>query len=114
MAAIKELDSILQELIGTENEVVKYGFIAGIDTYDDEYIWETEAERLFVSANVKAEILAETIVNLLAPETKYVLADDFQVDPYWNAIEAIRHYIQDTEPHQLSLEGLQEAIEEAI
>jgi len=114
MAAIKELDIHLQELIGTEQEVVKYGFIAGIDTYDDEYTWETEAERLFVSANVQAEILAENIVNLLAPETKYVLADDIHVDPYWNAIEAVRHYIQDTEPTQLSLEGLQEAIEEAI
>ena len=114
MAAIKQLDIHLQELIETENEVVKYGFIAGIDNYDDEYIWETEAERLFVSANVQAEILAETIVNLLAPETKYVLADDFQVDPYWNAIEAVRHYIQDTKPKQLSLEGLQEAIKEAI
>ena len=114
MAAIKQLDIHLQELIETETEVVKYGFIAGIDTYDDEYIWETEAERLFVSANVQAEILAENIVNLLAPETKYVLADDAQVDPYWNAIQEVRHYIQDTEPHQLSLEGLQKAITEAI
>ena len=114
MAAIKELHTNLQELIETETEVVKYGFIAGIDTYDDEYIWETEAERLFVSANVQAQILAENIVNLLAPEIKYVLADDAQVDPYWNAIEAVRHYIQDTEPHQLSLEGLQEAVKEAL
>lgn len=114
MAAIKQLDINLQQLIQTENEVVKHGFIAGIDTYDDEYIWKTEAERLFICANVQAEILAENIVNLLAPETKYVLADDFQVDPYWNAIEAVRHYIQDTKPQQLSLEGLQEAIKEAI
>ena len=108
MAAIKELDINLQELIHAEEKVDEYATIIGnVDHIHDEYEPQDQIEDLYISALVKAEILAENIVNLIAPD----LEDD---DRYWNAIINVRFYIRDTDRHQVSLAGLQEAVKEAL
>lgn len=108
MAAIKQLDINLQELIHAEEKVDEYATIIGnVDHIHDEYEPQDQIEDLYISALVKAEILAENIVNLIAPD----LEDD---DRYWNAIINVRFYIRDTDRHQVSLAGLQEAVKEAL
>ena len=108
MAAIKQLDINLQELIHAEEKVDEYATIIGnVDHIHDEYEPQDQIENLYISALVKAEILAENIVNLIAPD----LEDD---DRYWQAIINVRFYIQDTDRHQVSLAGLQEAVKEAL
>ena len=108
MSAVKQLHSNLQQLAQAEEKVEQYGTIIGnVEHIHDEYEPQDQIENLYISALVKAEILAENIVNLIAPD----LEDD---DRYWHAIINVRFYIQDTEPHQMSLDGLQEAVKEAL
>ena len=108
MSAIKELDTLLHQLIQAEEKTDEYATIIGnVDHIHDEYEPQDQIEDLYISALVKAEIFAENIVNLIAPD----IEDD---DRYWHAIVNVRFYIQDNERHQISLDGLQEAVEEAL
>ena len=108
MAAVKELHTNLQQLAQAEEKVEQYGTIIGnVEHIHDEYEPQDQIENLYISALVKAEIFAENIVNLIAPD----IQDD---DRYWHAIINVRHYIQDTERHQISIGGLQEAVTEAL
>ena len=108
MSAIKELHTNLQELAQAEEKVEQYGTMIGnVEHIHDEYEPQDQIEDLYISALVKAEILAENIVNLIAPD----LEDD---DRYWHAIINVRFYIRDTDRHQVSLAGLQEAVKEAL
>jgi hypothetical protein len=108
VSAVKELHSNLQQLAQAEEKVFQYGTLIGnVDHIHDEYEPQDQIEDLYISALVKAEIFAENIVNLIAPD----IEDD---DRYWHAIVNVRFYIQDNERHQISLDGLQEAVEEAL
>lgn len=108
MAAIKEIHTNYINLIGAEQKVQKYGTMIGnVEHIHDEYEPQDQIEDLYITHLVKAEIFAENLVNLIAPD----IQDD---DRYWHAIVNVRLYIQDTEPHQLSLQGLQEAVKEAL
>ncbi len=108
MAAVKQLQTNIQELAQAEEKVLQYGTIIGnVEHIHDEYEPQDQIEDLYISALVKAEILAENIVNLIAPD----LEDD---DRYWHAIINVRFYIQDTDRHQVSLAGLEEAVKEAL
>ena len=108
MAAIKEPDSLLHQLIQAEEKTDEYATIIGnVEHIHDEYEPQDQIEDLYISALVKAEILAENIVNLIAPD----IEDD---DRYWHAIVNVRFYIRDTDRHQVSLAGLQEAVKEAL
>lgn len=108
MNAIKELHTNLQQLTHAEEKVLQYGTIIGnVCHIHDEYEPQDQIEKLYISALVEAEILAENIVNLIAADVE----DD---DRYWNAIINVRFYIRDTDRHQVSLAGLQEAVQEAL
>ena len=108
MSAVKELQTNLQQLAQAEEKVEQYGTIIGnVEHIHDEYEPQDQIEDLYISALVKAEIFAENIVNLIAPN----LEDD---DRYWHAIINVRLYIRDTDRHQVSLAGLQEAVKEAL
>ena len=109
MAAIKELHTNLQELARAEEKVEQYGTIIGnVEHIHDEYEPQDQIENLYISALVKAEILAENIVNLIAPD----LEDDH--DNFWHAVVNVRLYIQNTDVNELSIEGLQAEIAKAI
>ena len=109
MAAIKQLDINLQELINAEEKVDQYATIIGnIDHIHDEYEPQDKLEDLYISALVQAEILAETVVDLLHP------AEFASHDNFWHAVVNVRLYIQNTDVNELSIEGLQAEITKAI
>lgn len=109
MAAIKELDSILQQLIEAEEKTDEYATIIGnVDHIHDEYEPQDKIEDLYISALVQAEILAETVVDLLHP------AEFATHDNFWHAVVNVRLYIQNTDVNELSIEGLQAEITKAI
>jgi len=108
MSAFKDLDLNLQQLAISEAQVFEFGTIIGkVGHIHDEYEPKNKAEELYISALVRAEIFAENIVNIISPD----IEDD---DTYWHAIVNVREYMRDTEPHQISIEGLQEVIMEAV
>ena len=109
MAAIKQLDINLQELIHAEEKVDEYATIIGnVDHIHDEYEPADQLEDLYITALVHAEILAETVVDILHPE-------DFDNDDnFWHAVINVRLYIQNTDVNELSIDGLQEAVKEAL
>jgi len=108
MAAIKELDTNLRELIYAEDKVEEIANIIGnVDHITDEYEPVDQLEDDYITALVKAEILAENIVNTIHPE-------DFDNDDnFWHAIVNVRLYIQNTDVNELSIEGLQAEIAKA-
>lgn len=109
MAAIKQLDSILQQLIEAEEKTDEYATIIGnVEHIHDEYEPQDQIEDFYISALAQAEILAEKVVDLLRP-TEFASDDNF-----WHAAVNVRLYIQNTDVNELSIEGLQEAINEAI
>jgi hypothetical protein len=109
MSAIKELDTLLHQLIQAEEKTDEYATIIGnVEHIHDEYEPADHIEDLYITALVQAEILAETVVDLLHPQD---FAND---DNFWHAIVNVRLYIQDTDRHQISISGLQEAVKEAI
>jgi hypothetical protein len=105
MAAIKELDTLLHQLIQAEEKTDEYATIIGnVEHIHDEYEPSDHIEDLYITALVQAEILAETVVNILHPE-------DFATDDnFWHAIVNIRLYIQNTDVNELSIEGLEAEI----
>ena len=109
MAAIKQLDINLQELIHAEEKVDEYATIIGnVDHIHDEYEPADQIEDLYITALVHAEILAETVVDLLHPQ------DFAGHDNFWHAVVNVRLYIQNTDVNELSIEGLQAEIAKAI
>ena len=109
MAAIKQLDINLQELIHAEEKVDEYATIIGnVEHIHDEYEPADQLEDLYISALVQAEILAETVVDLLHPQ------DFAGHDNFWHAVVNVRLYIQNTDVNELSIEGLQAEIAKAI
>ena len=109
MAAIKQLDINLQELIHAEEKVDEYATIIGnVDHIHDEHEPVDQIEDLYITALVKAEILAEKIVNTIHPE-------DFDNDDnFWHAVINVRLYIQNTDVNELSIDGLQAEIAKAL
>ena len=109
MAAIKELHTNLQELARAEEKVEQYGTIIGnVEHIHDEYEPQDQIEDLYITALVHAEILAETVVDILHPED---FAND---DNFWHAVINIRLYIQNTDVNELSIDGLQAEIAKAL
>ena len=109
MAAIKELHTNLQELARAEEKVEQYGTIIGnVEHIHDEYEPQDQIEDLYISALVQAEILAETVVDLLHPQ------DFAGHDNFWHAVVNVRLYIQNTDVNELSIEGLQAEIAKAV
>ena len=109
MAAIKQLDINLQELIHAEEKVDEYATIIGnVDHIHDEYEPQDQIEDLYISALVQAEILAEMVVDILHPE-EFINDDNF-----WHAVVNVRLYIQNTDVNELSIEGLEAEIAKAI
>lgn len=109
MAAIKELDTNLQLLIQAEETVDEYATIIGnVEHIHDEYEPQDKIEELYIDALVAAEILAETVVNVLHPQdfTSHTI--------YWQAIVNVRLYIQNTDVNELSIEGLETEIAKAL
>ena len=105
MAAIKELHTNLQELIYAEDKVEEIANIIGnVDHIHDEHEPVDQLEDDYITALVKAEILAEKIVNTIHPE-------DFDNDDnFWHAVINVRLYIQDTDVNELSIEDLENVI----
>ena len=109
MAAIKQLDIHLQELIHAEEKVDEYATIIGnVEHIHDEYEPQDQIEDFYISALVQAEILAEKVVDLLHP------AEFASHDNFWHAVVNVRLYIQNTDVNELSIEGLQGEIIKAI
>lgn len=109
MAAIKELDTILSELIQAEETTDHYATVIGnVEHIHAEYEPADQLEDLYISALVQAEILAETVVDIMHPEQ---FAND---DAFWNAVINVRLYIQNTDVNELSIEGLQTEIGKAL
>ena len=109
MAAIKELHTNLQELARAEEKVEQIADIIGnVDHIHDEYEPADQIEDLYITALVHAEILAETVVDILHPED---FAND---DNFWHAVINIRLYIQNTDVNELSIDGLQAEIAKAL
>lgn len=105
MAAIKQLDINLQELIHAEEKVDEYATIIGnVDHIHDEYEPADQIEDLYITALVHAEILAETVVDILHPED---FAND---DNFWHAVINVRLYIQKTDVNELSIDDLSDVI----
>lgn len=106
---MKQLDINLQELINAYEKVDEYATIIGnIDHIHEEYEPQDKLEDLYISALVQAEILAETVVDLLHP------AEFASHDNFWHAVVNVRLYIQNTDVNELSIEGLQGEITKAI
>ena len=109
MSAIKELHTNLQQLAQAEEKVEQYGTIIGnVEHIHDEYEPQDQIEDLYISALVHAEILAETVVDILHPED---FAND---DNFWHAVINVRLYIQNTDVNELSIDGLQAEIAKAL
>lgn len=109
MAAIKELDTLLHQLIEAEEKTDEYATIIGnVEHIHNEYEPADQIEDLYVTALVQAEILAETVVDVLHPQD---FASD---DNFWHAVINVRLYIQNTDVNELSIEGLQEEIAKAL
>ena len=109
MSAIKELDTNLRELIHAEDKVEEIANIIGnVDHIHDEYEPADQLEDEYITALVKAEILAEKIVDTLHPEE---FAKD---DSFWHAIINVRLYIQTTDVNDLTIADLQAEIAKAL
>jgi len=109
MAATKNLDIVLSELIQAEENTDHYATVIGnVDHIHAEHEPADQLEDLYISALVQAEILAEKVVDIMHPEP---FAND---DAFWNAIVNVRLYIQKTDVNELNLEALAAEIAKAV
>jgi hypothetical protein len=108
MTAIKELDTILLLLIEAEEKTDELATVIGnVDHIHDEYEPQDKHEELYISALVKAEILAEEVVEILY--AKFVTSAN-----YSDAIFAVRSYVQNTDVNELSIEALEAEIAKVL
>ena len=109
MTAIKELDTILLLLIEAEEKTDELATVIGnVDHIHDEYEPQDKHEELYISALVKAEILAEEVFDILYPEAVV------DTSKYWDANFAIRSYVQNTDVNELSIEALEAEIAKVL
>ncbi len=108
MTAMKELDTILSQLIEAEEKTEELATAIGnVDHIHDEYEPQDKLEDLYISALVKAEILAEEVLEILFPKF-------FTTVNYSDTIFAIRLYIQNTDVNELSIEALEAEIAKVL
>ncbi len=108
MTAIKELDTILLLLIQAEEKTDELATVIGnVDHIHDEYEPQDKHEELYISALVKAEILAEEVLEILY--AKFVTSVN-----YSDAIFAVRSYVQNTDVNELSIEALEAEIAKVL
>jgi hypothetical protein len=109
MTAMKELDTILSQLIEAEEKTDELATAIGnVDHIHDEYEPQDKLEDLYISALVKSEILAEEVFDILFPETVV------GISKYWDINFAIRLYIQNTDVNELSIEALEAEIAKVL
>lgn len=108
MSRMADLDIAISELIEAEEKTDWYATCIGnVDHIHPEHEPVDLLEDAYITALVRAEILAENLVDIIHPQA-------FKTDDnFWNAVVNVRMYVQNTDVNELNLSDLAVEINKA-